>query len=257
MFIKLNWIGIHVANFEMSLRFYTEVLGMRATDVKPDWAYIETTGMVFELFGGGEIPTNKITWGHGQPIRPSIQVTDLYKMVAELRQRGVEFTGNIEKTSFGEMSEFIAPENLRWTLVHAPGYPAGMSLNKPHIGWLDLKVDRLVEQQNFYSKVLGLASENGKDGQVLLKQGPGEPILFLEPGGQRATPFHLKQNILQPLPSHLISVETDNIDEAAAWMKSHNVPILTEITRKDWGGIDFYITDADGNPIQIVQYVQN
>jgi hypothetical protein len=40
-------------------------------------------------------------------------------------------------------------------------------------------------------------------------------------------------------------------------MKSHNVPILTEITRKDWGGIDFYITDQDGNPIQIVQYVQH
>jgi hypothetical protein len=51
-----------------------------------------------------------------------------------------------------------------------------------------------------------------KDGQVLLRQGVGEPILFLELGGQRAAPFQVKQNMLQPLPSHLISVETNNIE---------------------------------------------
>jgi len=256
MFLKLNWIGIHVADFETSLRFYTDVLGMRATDTKSDWAYIETTGMVFELFGGGELPTNETTWGHGQPVRPSIQVTDLHEMVAELRQRGVQFIGDIQQTSFGEMIEFVAPENLRWTLVHAPDYPFGAGLNKPHIGWLELKVHHLAEQQVFYTEILGMRSDSRKDEQVILKQEPGGPFLFLEPGGERAASFQVKQNALEPMPSHLISVETDNIEEAAVWMKSHNVPILTEITPKDWGGIDFYITDADGNPIQIVQYVQ-
>ena len=49
MFLKLNWIGIHVADFETSLRFYTKVLGMNATDTKPDWAYIETLRGVIKM----------------------------------------------------------------------------------------------------------------------------------------------------------------------------------------------------------------
>ena len=257
MFLKLNWIGIHVADFEAALWFYTEVLGMHATDTKPNWAYIETTGMTFELFGGGEPPiSNQSAWGHGQAVRPSIQVADLQKTITELRQRGVQFTGDIEQTTVGEMIEFIAPENMRWTLVHAPAYPFGSSLNKPHIGWIELKVDRLTEQRAFYNEVLGLHPENGQGERVVLTQGTGQPFLFLEPGGQRAAPFQINQNMLQPLPSHLMSVETDNIEEAATSLKSRNIPILTEITRRDWGGIDFYIVDVDGNPIQIVQYIQ-
>ena len=257
MFLILNWIGIHVADFETSLRFYKEALGIRASDIKPDWAYMETTGMVFELFGDSEQPaSDQSTWGHGQPVRPSIQVADLHETVAALRQSGVQFTTNIQQTAFGEMIEFAAPENRRWTLVHTPSYPLDMHSNKVHIGWLELKVEHLTEQQWFYSEVLGSQPENRDSGQILLKQGPGEPILFLETGGQPAVSFQIAQNALQPPPSHLMSVETDNVEEAATWMKSHNVPILTEITRKDWGGIDFYITDMDGNPIQIVQYIK-
>ena len=257
MFLELNWIGIHVADFERSLQFYTEILGIRASDVKPDWAYMETTGMVFELFGDREQPaSDQFTWGHGQPVRPSIQVADLHETIATLHQRGVQFTTDIEQTSYGEKIEFAAPENRRWTLVHTPNYPASADLNKPHIGWLELKVNRLAEQQQFYNEILGLQPVDGENGQVLLRQSPGEPILILESGGQRAAPFQIKENKLQPLPSHLMSVETDHIEEAAKWMKSHKVPILTEITRKEWGGVDFYITDLDGNPIQIVQYIK-
>jgi len=257
MFLKLNWIGIHVADFEASLRFYTNVLGLNATDKKPDWAYIETTGMTFELFGGWSPPTpSQSAWGYGQSVRPGIQVANLNETVTVLRQRGVEFTGEIEKTAFGEMIEFMAPENKRWTLAYAPSLPFGLSLNKTHIGWIELKANRIAEQRTFYNKVLGLQPENGQGGKVILTQGLGEPILLLEPGGQQAAPFQIEQNTIQPMPSHLMSVETDHIEEAAAWLKSQGVPILTEITHKDWGGIDLYITDPDGNPIQVVQYVQ-
>src|SRR5258708_5220481 len=168
MQLKLNWIGIHVADFESSLRFYTETLGMHASDIKPDWAYIDSTGITFELFGVSRTPTtNQTSWGNGQPIRPSIQVADLHKTVAELRQRGVQFIGDIQQTSIGEMIEFIAPENMRWTLVYAPDFPFGTTLNKPHVGWLELKADRLTEQKTFYSEMLGLQLlEEVGDGQV-------------------------------------------------------------------------------------------
>ena len=256
MFLKLNWIGLHVADFDAALRFYTEIAGMRATDIKPDWAYFATTGIVFELFGGMPPLSSQSAWGQGQPIRPGIQVADLHATVTELRQRGVKFTSEVEQTAYGDLIEFMATENLRWTLAHAPAMPFAPDLNKPHIGWLEIKVEHLFEQQEFYSQVLGLQPESGTNGQVILRQGPGEPILLLIPGGQRAASFQIQQNMPQPMPSHLISAETDNIETAAAWFKSKQIPILTEITRKHWGGIDFYITDSDGNLIQIVQYVQ-
>ncbi len=257
MQLKLNWIGMHVVDFESSLRFYTETLGMHASDIKSDWAYIESTGMTFELFGVSGTPTmNQSLWGHGQPIRPSLQVADLHKTVAELRQRGVQFIGDIQQTSIGEFIEFIAPENMRWILAHVTAYTFSATFNKPHIGWLELNANRLTEQQAFYANILGMRAENGNTEQVILRQGSNDPLLFLESGGQRAAPFQIKENTLEPMPSHLISVETDNIEEAAAWIKSHNIPILTEITRKTWGGIDFYIVDVDGYPIQIVKYAQ-
>jgi catechol 2,3-dioxygenase-like lactoylglutathione lyase family enzyme len=263
MNIKFNWLGIHVSDFEASLHFYTEALGMNATDIKSNWAYFETTGITFELFGDGMPPaSDRLAWGQGQALRPSIQVSDLRGTIAELRQRDVEFTGEIEQTTFGEWIEFMGPENMRWTLAQTPVYPFSQSLHTPserpfgeaHIGWIELKVDRIVEQRAFYRDVLGLQAEEIKNGRVVLRQRPGEPLLFLESGGQRAAPLQINQGALQPLPSH-ISFETDDIVETAAWLKSHKVPILTEVTRKDWGGIDLYIADIDGNPIQVVQYI--
>jgi catechol 2,3-dioxygenase-like lactoylglutathione lyase family enzyme len=43
MDFKLNFLGINVADFAQSYRFYTEVLGVEARDAKPDWAYFATT----------------------------------------------------------------------------------------------------------------------------------------------------------------------------------------------------------------------
>jgi predicted enzyme related to lactoylglutathione lyase len=256
MNLKLNWLGIHVADFAAALRFYTEVLGLNATDVKPDWAYFATTGMTFELFGGGRPPVSGSKWGQGQAVRPGIQVADLRAMIAELRARGIQFTGEIEQTDFGEWIEFSGPENMRWTLVQAPAYSYSSNLRQARLGWLELKVEHLIEQRNFYKGVLGLQPENNGAGCLVLRQGPGEPLLFLESGGQQAAPYQISQGMFQPLLSHLMSFETDNIEAAAAWLKARQVPILIDITQKNWGGIDLYIADLDGNPIQVVQYVQ-
>jgi len=257
MALKFNWLGLHVSDFAASLRFYTDVLGMNASDVKSDWAYLQTTGIIFELFGGGMPPASPPSaWGQGQAVRPSIHVANLRGTITELRQRGVRFTGEIERTSFGEQIEFMAPENMRWTLAHASSYSFSASLENPRIGWIELKVAHLAEQRAFYQEIMGLQPEDGQEGQVILRQGPGEPLLFLETGGQRAAPRPIRKGAFQPMPSHLMSFETDDIEAAAAWLKSKHVPILIDITRKDWGGIDLYIADLDDNPIQVVEYIQ-
>lgn len=256
--LNLNWIGMYVSDFEGSLRFYTEGLGMKASSTKLNWAYFETTGMTFELFGGGLPPTpDRKGWGQGQTIRPAIQVADLREIIANLRQRGVQFVGEIEQRENTEWIEFVAPEEMRWTFVQAPAYPFNSVLEKTHIGWIELKVDHLAEQRAFYSEILGVQPEEDRQGRVIFRQNLGKPCLFLEEGGKMPVRLKISQGVFQPLPSHLISLETDNIEKAAAWLKFHKIPILIEITRKNWGGIDLYITDPDGNPIQVVQYIQS
>lgn len=248
--LKLNWLGIHVADFDAALRFYTETLGLRASDTKPDWAYLETSGMVFELFGGG--PARAQT----QTIRPGIHVADLRATLAALRARGVPFDGQIRQADGSEWIEFSAPQGMRWTLVQAPGAPAGPEPGRAHIGRLELKTEQLAAQQAFYRDILGLQVESARDGQAVLKQEPDGPLLFLESAAGRPAPFQVHGNSLQPPPSHLLSCETRDIQAAAAWLKAQGVTLLTEIAHKDWGGIDLYISDPDGNPIQIVQYLQ-
>jgi predicted enzyme related to lactoylglutathione lyase len=250
MELKLNFLGVTVADFALSYRFYTETLGIEAKSSKPDWALLQTTGMTFELFSGGVPPSSDRTWGQGQTMRPGLQVADLQGTVSELRRKGVTFVGAIERTRRGERIEFIAPEGIRWTLAHAPGYPFASSLLKPHLGWVEMKAHNLTGQRAFYADVMGLRQEAGAEAQVVFRQEPGAPLLFLESGGQPlpAVPSRM-------LAPTFISFETDNIEHAADWIKSRAVPVLTDITHREWGGIDLIITDADGNPVQVVQYI--
>ena len=260
MDLKLNFLGVTVADFEPSYRFYTEVLGIEARHSKPDWAYLETTGMTFELFGlessdlsafqRDVLPTPDQPWGRRQTIRPSFQIADLESTVSDFRRKGVAFAGDIERTAWGERIEFIAPEGFRWTLAHAPTYPFGSSMRKPHLGWVHMKAHDVAGQQVFYTSVMGLRPEASDEGQVVLGQAPRQPLLFLEPGGQLLPAIQGRKQ-----SPHFISFETDNIEQATAYMKTHNVPILQDVTREDWGGIDIYIKDLDGNPVQVVQYV--
>lgn len=249
MNFKLNFLGLIVADFELSYHFYTQVLGIQARLAKPDWAYFETTGMRFELFNGGMPSPPARLWGRGQTIRPALQIVNLERSVCDLRRKGTEFVGTIERWAWGKRIGFIAPEGICWTLAHAPAYPFGESLCKPHFGWVEMKVHDLAGQRAFYGNVMGLRLSEGGEECVVLHQDPGEPLLILEPGGH---PRPATQDQRQFL--HFISFETADIEQAAAYMKRHTVPIVQDVTHKAWGGTDLFIKDVDGNPIQIVQY---
>ena len=154
-----------------------------------------------------------------------------------------------------EQVEFVAPEGIRWTLTHAPAHLFGASLRRPHIGWVELKVHRLAQQRAFYAALLCRQPEDTGHGQVVLRQGPGEPLLFLVTGGQQAAPLQVHRGVLQQPPPVLMSFETDDIEQAATWLRARKIPIAIDVTREDWGGIDLYIADEDGNPLQVVQYL--
>ena len=256
MNLKLNWLGLYVSDFKASLHYYTSVLGIATRVAKSDFALFRTTGMTFEMFAGGTGPLQDQFWGHGQAFRPGIMVDDLPGLTTELRSKGVQFTGEQTQTEPGEQVELLAPELLRWTLIHAPDNPNSTRLNRPHLGLVELKVLHQTEQRDFYAEFLGLQPEEQADGGIMFRQEPGNPLLVLKSGGEQAPPLQVHQGELYLPPPHLLGFETSDIEQAASQLKSLGVPILIDATRRDWGGIEMILSDPDGNPIQVVEYVR-
>jgi predicted enzyme related to lactoylglutathione lyase len=273
----LNFVGVAVADFARSFRFYTEVLGVEARGAKEDWAFMETTGLIWELFGEGVPPPLDRAWGRGQANRPAIHVADVPRAIAELRARDVAFTGELERSRWGNRIELVAPEGIRWTLVEARDLPASASryvrwprttltpaaslptseLRAPHLGWVEVKAHDVAGQRAFYRDVMELRPDDAGDGRVVCRQRPGEPLLFLEGGGQAAPEWRGDLTEGDPVVRSPVwlSFETADIGRADAHLRARGVQVLVDITERAWGGIDTIIADADGNPIQVVQYL--
>ena len=257
MDFRLNFLGVTVCNFETSFKFYTEMLGMAARDTKPNWALFQTTGMTFELFGGG---IHK--GGESQTIIPSLHMVGAENFMETLSQKGVQFKGEIAFTQGVSSVEFIAPEGLRWRLIisHSsewttpfmavPPPPEGI----PRINAVSLMTgyDKFHQLRSFYEDLMGLSFTEGEDHLLRFGQGVGEPELLIfhdmESGKQRA-PILTRQEA-----PHYLSFETGNIASAAEWLRSRKPRIIRDVTRHEWGGIDFQLLDPDNNPVQVVQY---
>jgi len=91
----LAWAGLYVEDFEASIVFYKDVLGLTFIAKGDDWAHFDAgNGMLLELFTGGKASE--------QPKRPDqqslvlgLRVDDLDAAIAELQQKGVQFIGDI------------------------------------------------------------------------------------------------------------------------------------------------------------------
>ena len=256
MDFKLNWLGLYASDFEAALHFYSDVLGMSTRVAKADFALFRTTGMALELFAGGLSWKSRRLWGDGQNVRASIQIADLKATISDLEDKGVQFSGDVEQKSFGAQIELFAPEDIRWTLAQTSAYPFSSGLQKPHLGWVEIKAHRFAEQQAFYREVFGMRPEMGEDEGVVFRHSAGEPLLFLKPGAEQTAPVQIEQGVPILWPPHMIGFETSNIQQAAAWLKQHGAPILVDAVQQDWGGIELISADADGNPIQLVQYLR-
>ena len=266
--LKLDFLGVSVKNFQRSLEFYTKVIGVKLAAFYPEWgewAGLGRTwdehhkgtprGLMMELFGSERVTPKRRKWGRGQGIRPSIQVADLRETVARLRRRGVRFTGEIEYASWGQRIEFLAPEQIRWTLASAPGYANSRSLSNPRIGRVELKVRDIKVSTRFYHEVMGMKLKEETDFRAVLKQGRGEALLMLESGGKQspADPgWRIYSGWGQPV---WISFSSSDIKAASAWLKTNRVKIIKGLKyHPAWGGTDMNIMDPDGNRIQVVQY---
>lgn len=264
--LTFNFIGVNAVDVQRAFTFYTDVLGVRPAmppDDPDSWAMLvagwdespvpDGRGLRCELFERAGGAADERWWGRNQNLRPSIQVADLPAVIGELEDRGVTFTGELEDTARGRSIVFAAHDGVRWSLAHAPEYPAGPGVQTPYLGWVDLKAADLDVQVDFYTRIMGLEVGERSASRVRLDQGSGDPLLFLEPGGERVTVKEGRESPFDVQPVWM-SFETPDITDAKAWLTDHDVTLLRDVESHDWAGTDLLTRDPEGNPLQVVEY---
>jgi catechol 2,3-dioxygenase-like lactoylglutathione lyase family enzyme len=109
----LGWAGVRSDRAEPLARFFSDVLGLRIIDERPDfWDFELPDGHRVEVFGPSDKEHEHFTTG---PV-VGFAVEDLAAAVDELRSKGVELLGEGGPT----WQHFRAPDGNVYELVAAP-----------------------------------------------------------------------------------------------------------------------------------------
>ncbi|HWN81636.1 MAG TPA: VOC family protein [Candidatus Udaeobacter sp.] len=113
---------IMVRDFERAIHFYTEVLGLdllyRAGD---EWAEVRTDGLTLGLHlwrGHGPAP------GAASGISIGLGVRSIEPAIAELKQRGIEFRGQVQDNDNVKLAFFGDPDGNPLYLCEVKPAPA-------------------------------------------------------------------------------------------------------------------------------------
>src|SRR5436190_23983685 len=91
----LIWVGLSVEDLASSISFYKDVLGLPLLGQGADWAHFDSgNGPLFELFSGGKAALQPKTPDQ-QSLVVGLRVDNIDSAIAELKQRGVKFIGEI------------------------------------------------------------------------------------------------------------------------------------------------------------------
>ena len=106
----LIWAGLSVEDLEASINFYKDVLGLPFLGKGEDWAYFDSgNGSLFELFSGGKAALQPKTLDQ-QSLVIGLRVDNIDSAIAELKQRGIKFIGEIGEFEGTRWAHFSDPE---------------------------------------------------------------------------------------------------------------------------------------------------
>jgi predicted enzyme related to lactoylglutathione lyase len=115
----LVWVGVRTAEFDRTLEFFRDVLGVPLTEVSEGfgWSEMPNTSR-FEIFGPEDQDHTHFTTG---PV-PEFLVDDLAAAADELRAAGVELLGEIGGTPEQGWLHFRAPDGNVYGLTSSDSY---------------------------------------------------------------------------------------------------------------------------------------
>ncbi|MGC1185734.1 MAG: VOC family protein [Candidatus Dormiibacterota bacterium] len=108
--LGINWVGVKTADFDLTRSFFAEVMGLRVTFERPDFAVMRLpNGAKVEIFGpAGPDPDSQFA---ENAVVAGFLVDDIEAARAELLAGGVELLGEIEGRPGGDRwQHFRSPD---------------------------------------------------------------------------------------------------------------------------------------------------
>ena len=106
----ISWAGLYVEDMEKAIAFYREVLGLPFLRQGEGWAHFDASNeALFELFSDGKA-SSAPKGPEQQSLSIAFRVDDLNSSMEELRDRGVDFVGEIGQWRSQRWVYFSDPE---------------------------------------------------------------------------------------------------------------------------------------------------
>jgi len=116
MITNIKYVCIYVSDFERSLSFYRDGLGLAVTYQEDGFAQFNTEGAILTIEKGGEKSENpKDLKRNG--ILVQFEVEDLERTVGVLKSKNVKFTQEITDMEFGQVAMIIDPDGHQLQLL--------------------------------------------------------------------------------------------------------------------------------------------
>lgn len=119
-YLGIAWAGIFVEDLGSSVAFYRDVLGLPLLAQEDHYAHFRAgDGALLELVSGGkasQAPKNP----EQQSIVINLRVENLDEAIAELKQKGVNFMGEIDAYKNSRWAHFVDPEGNQLEIKETP-----------------------------------------------------------------------------------------------------------------------------------------
>ena len=116
-------VYVNVADMDRAVAFYTEVLGLSATERSPHWTTLDCGGLRFGLHWTGGDPVPAVPGdAHGPHAGGviTLEVADIEAALAALAAAGVEVRGGIARNPWGALLVFEDPDGNVLKLMEPP-----------------------------------------------------------------------------------------------------------------------------------------
>ena len=115
--IKLAWVGTRTNNFQQTVEFFRDILGLQPDFDLPEFRVLKLPdGSKVEIFGSGSEMNRHFTTG---PV-VGFLVDNVNAAASELRARGIEILHAVEDES-GAWVHFRAPDGNIYEFTQDPG----------------------------------------------------------------------------------------------------------------------------------------
>jgi predicted enzyme related to lactoylglutathione lyase len=121
MLKKLAYIWYQTTDMDRTVEFYQEVLGFKLLFKREDWSEFDVDGQRLAFCKVDSLPENKAVFVPGV----SFLAQPIEQVIADLSEKGVHFTEELEVYPYGKLASFRDPDGNILGLYEPPSRKEG------------------------------------------------------------------------------------------------------------------------------------